>query len=58
MLVLRGEAGIGKTALLRYRDRSGCGLQRGAVYGRESEMEFAFAGLHDLCTPMLSAWMR
>ena len=53
VLVLRGEAGIGKTALLGYlRERaSGCRIARAA--GVESEMELAFAGLHQLCAPML-----
>ena len=50
-LVLRGEAGIGKSALLAYLERraSGCGIARAA--GVESEMELAFAGLHQLCAP-------
>ncbi|TDD55917.1 ATP-binding protein [Saccharopolyspora elongata] len=52
-LVLRGEPGAGKTALLDYvRERaSGCRLAH--VVGVESEMELAFAGLHQLCAPML-----
>jgi DNA-binding CsgD family transcriptional regulator len=51
-LVLRGEAGIGKTALLGYLSEisQGCGIAR--VAGVESEMELAFAGLHALCAPM------
>jgi DNA-binding CsgD family transcriptional regulator len=51
--VLRGEAGVGKTALLEYvADRaSACRIAR--VAGVESEMELAFAGLHQLCAPML-----
>ncbi|MGH3237789.1 MAG: AAA family ATPase, partial [Streptosporangiaceae bacterium] len=53
VLVVRGEAGIGKTALLRYliREASGFRVARGA--GVESEMELPFAGLHQLCAPML-----
>jgi len=54
VLVMRGEAGVGKTALLEYvvgRAR-GCRLAR--VAGVQSEMELAFAGLHQLCAPMLS----
>jgi DNA-binding CsgD family transcriptional regulator len=53
VLVLRGEAGIGKTALLGYLSgvAEGCRITR--VAGVESEMELAFAGLHALCTPML-----
>jgi hypothetical protein len=44
-LVLRGEAGVGKSALLGYLvgHASGCGVAQGA--GVESEMELAFAGL-------------
>ncbi|MGH3410035.1 MAG: AAA family ATPase, partial [Streptosporangiaceae bacterium] len=53
VLVVRGEAGIGKTALLRYLidEASGFRVARGA--GVESEMELPFAGLHQLCAPML-----
>jgi DNA-binding CsgD family transcriptional regulator len=53
VLVLRGEAGIGKTALLRHLAAAaeGCRVTRAA--GVESEMELAFAGLHALCAPML-----
>ena len=51
--MLRGEAGVGKSALLAYlvRRASGCGVARAA--GVESEMELAFAGLHQLCAPFL-----
>lgn len=58
VLVLRGEAGIGKTALLDYVvDRaSGCQVVRAA--GVESEMELAFAGLHQLCAPLLDRLPR
>src|SRR5215469_11242649 len=54
VLVMRGEAGVGKTALLEYvADRArGCRLAR--VTGVESEIELDFAGLHQLCAPMLS----
>src|SRR3954469_10432023 len=53
VLVVRGEPGVGKTALLEYtvERASGCRLVRAA--GVESEMELAFAGLHQLCAPML-----
>jgi AAA ATPase domain len=52
-LVMRGEAGVGKTALLEYlvQRASGCSVVRAA--GVESEMELAFAGLHQLCAPVL-----
>src|SRR4051794_36516175 len=53
VLVLRGEAGVGKTALLRHLSAAaeGCRIARAA--GVESEMELAFAGLHALCAPLL-----
>jgi len=53
-LVLRGEAGVGKTALLDYLadSASGCGIARAA--GVQSEMELAFAGLQQLCGPVLA----
>ncbi len=53
VLVMRGEAGVGKTALLEYlaERASWCRIVR--IAGVESEMELAFAGLHQLCAPML-----
>ena len=54
VLVLRGEAGIGKTALLGYLTDRAAGFSVARCIGVESEMELAFAGLHDLCAPMLS----
>ena len=53
VLVVRGEPGIGKTELLRQliAEVSGFGVAR--VAGVESEMELPFAGLHQLCAPML-----
>ncbi|MGH3164669.1 MAG: AAA family ATPase, partial [Trebonia sp.] len=53
VLVLRGEAGIGKTALLDYLQERASGFRVARAAGVESEMELAFAGLHQLCTPML-----
>jgi DNA-binding CsgD family transcriptional regulator len=52
-LMLRGEAGVGKTALLEYAIASAPTLRAIRVTGMESEMELAFAGLHQLCAPML-----
>lgn len=54
-LVVRGEAGIGKTAVLeRARDTAaGSGFRVESSVGVESEMQFAFAGLHQLCAPLL-----
>jgi len=52
-LILRGEAGIGKTALLEYLVASASDLTVARAVGVEWEMELAFAGLHQLCAPML-----
>ena len=54
VLVLRGEAGIGKTALLRYAARQAGGFRVAQVVGVQAEMELPFAGIHQLCAPMLS----
>jgi len=53
VLVVRGEPGVGKTALLEYLagQATGCRVERAA--GVQSEMELAFAGLHQLCAAML-----
>ncbi|HEY1518803.1 MAG TPA: AAA family ATPase [Solirubrobacteraceae bacterium] len=53
VLVVRGEAGIGKTALLRYAARQASGLRTAEVVGIQAEMELSFAGIHRLCTPIL-----
>jgi DNA-binding CsgD family transcriptional regulator len=53
VLVIRGEAGIGKTALLRYAVQQASGFRLAQIAGVESEMELAYAALHQLCTPML-----
>jgi hypothetical protein len=52
-LVVRGEAGVGKTALLEYV--SGLAPEATVVraVGVESEMEMAYASLHQLCAPLL-----
>ena len=53
VLVMRGEPGIGKTALLEYAIGAAAGLRVARVAGVESEMELAFAALQQLCAPML-----
>ena len=51
VLVLRGEAGIGKTALLEHAVQSAADMQVARAAGVESEMELGFAGLHQLLNP-------
>jgi len=58
VLVLRGEPGIGKTALLGYAAERAAGFQIVRAAGVESEMELPFAGLHQLCGPMLGGLGR
>ena len=58
VLVLRGEAGIGKTALLEHLAAAAEGCRIARATGVESEMELAFAGLHTLCAPMLDRLER
>jgi DNA-binding CsgD family transcriptional regulator/tetratricopeptide (TPR) repeat protein len=58
VLVLRGEPGIGKTAVLGYAAESAAGFQVVGAAGVESEMELPFAGVHQLCGPMLGGLGR
>src|SRR5450755_323364 len=53
VLVLRGEAGVGKTALVEYAIESAAGLTVLHAAGCEAEVELAFAALHQLCAPVL-----
>jgi DNA-binding CsgD family transcriptional regulator/tetratricopeptide (TPR) repeat protein len=57
VLVLRGEAGVGKTALLEYALGSASDMREVRAAGVESEMELAFAALHQLCVPLLE-WLE
>jgi hypothetical protein len=52
--VIRGEPGVGKTALLRYAARQASGFRVAQIRGVESEMELPYAGLHQLCAPLLA----
>ena len=57
-LVLRGEAGVGKSALLDALVARVNGCQVARAVGIESEMELAYAGLHQLCRPFLDGMER
>ena len=52
-LVVRGEPGVGKTVLLEYLAGRAAGCRVARAAGVQSEMELAFAGLHQLCAPLL-----
>jgi hypothetical protein len=54
VLMVTGEPGVGKSALLEYAVESAGGFQAVRASGVESEMELAFAGLQQLCAPLLS----
>jgi DNA-binding CsgD family transcriptional regulator len=53
-LVLSGDPGVGKTALLQHLIAQAAECQVVQIAGVESEMELAFAGLHQLCAPLLT----
>ena len=57
-LVIRGDAGMGKSVLMEHiaAQATGCRVVRAS--GVESEMELAFAGLHQFCTPLLDLRVR
>lgn len=54
VLVVRGEAGIGKTELLNHLLDGATGCRVVRAVGVQSEMELSYAGLHQLCAPLLS----
>jgi MoxR-like ATPase len=51
-LVVRGEPGVGKTALLDHLARAATDCRVVRVVGVQAERELAFAGLHQLCSPL------
>src|SRR5689334_4385508 len=57
-LVVRGEAGVGKSALLEYVTERARGCRIVRVLAVETEMELAFAALHQLCAPLLDRLER
>jgi len=58
VLVVYGEAGVGKTALLEYAVEAARGFQIARTFGIEAEMELPFAALQQLCAPMLELMER
>jgi hypothetical protein len=58
VLVVQGEAGVGKTALLDYAIGSASDMRVVRASGVESEMELAFAVLHQVCAPLLDRRQR
>ena len=57
-VVLRGEAGVGKSSLLDFVAESAPDWRTATAVGVESEMELAYSGLHQLCAPMLDHLAR
>lgn len=55
VLVVRGEAGLGKTALLRDAVEQASGFRVAEIAGVESQMELAYSALHQLCAPLLDS---
>ena len=53
VMVLRGDAGVGKSKLLSYLSHQVAGWRVATAVGVESEMELAYSGLHQLCAPLL-----
>ena len=53
VLVVHGEPGVGKTALLEYSVDAAQEFRVARAVGVEGEMELAYAALHQLCSPIL-----
>src|ERR1700704_2061361 len=58
VLVVSGEPGVGKTALLQSAINSAAGFRVMRAGGADSEMELAFAAPQQLCAPMLDRMDR
>ena len=54
VLVIRGEAGLGKTMLMQHAAERATGFHVARIAGVEAEMELPFAGLHQLCAPLFA----
>src|ERR1700674_3614879 len=58
VLVVRGDAGVGKTALLEYAIEAAREFRTARTSGVEGEMELPFAAVQQLCSPFLDFWDR
>src|ERR1700693_5534127 len=58
VLVMRGDAGVGKTALLEYTVEAGRGFRIARTSGIEAEMELPFAAVQQLCSPFFELLER
>jgi DNA-binding CsgD family transcriptional regulator len=58
VLVVDGEAGVGKTALLDYAVEAAREFRTARTSGIEAEMELPFAAVQQLCSPFLAFWDR
>lgn len=58
VLVVRGEAGVGKSVLLEYLADTASDYRVVRSSGVEAEIELPFAGLHQLCAPLLGRLAR
>src|SRR3954463_2149039 len=58
VLVVRGEPGVGKTALLDYATEAGRGFRVARTFGVEAEMELPFAAVQQLCSPFFELMKR
>src|SRR3954469_24298203 len=58
VLVMHGEAGVGKTALLEYAVEAGPEFRIARTVGVEAEMELPFAAVQQLCSPFLDVTER
>src|SRR4030081_3891298 len=58
VLAMRGDAGVGKTALLEYAVEAGRGFRIARTFGIEAEMELPFAAVQQLCSPFFELMER
>ena len=58
VLVVRGEAGVGKTALLEYAVEAGREFRIARTFGVEAEMELPFAAVQQVCSPFFELMER